>query len=135
MIRYWTISVALILCNGCGNRQVLPPAQSARSGNHTQTITIVENPSDAHREVPMDIIQNVPGHLKLLKPGMAKAEVFKILGLTGYNPVATGSGPTDRYGSSYYLRTNYVVTLTFDETRDSFRSVRLDGDGWKESRR
>ena len=79
----------------------------------------------------MQVILDIPSRLTSLKPGMAKTKVFTVLGLTGYNPMATCSGPMTRYGYSYYLRTNYVLTVTFDETKDAFRAARLDGDGWK----
>ncbi len=82
----------------------------------------------------MEVILNIPNRVKSLKVGMPKKDVLSMLGLIGYTPFDIASGPMTRHGHSYYLRTNYVLTVTFDETKDSFRSVRLDGDGWKSAK-
>ncbi len=121
---HWTIAALLIL-----SEQAL--AQPASADTVTNTITAKAGKTDIWRKVPMAVILDIPPRLKSLKVGMPKKDVLAILGLTGYDPFATTSGPMTRYGHSYYLRTNYVLTVTFDETKDSFRSARLDGDGWK----
>ena len=96
MIRFWTIGLALILGNGCCDGQTPPPP--AQTSSRTQAVTIARTAADDHSEVPMQVILDIPSRLTSLKPGMAKTKVFTVLGLTGYNTMATCSAPMTRYG-------------------------------------
>jgi hypothetical protein len=69
------------------------------------------------KEVPLELIRSVPSRLDLLKTGMTKEEAFRVLGLAGYRPMAVFMGPEARHGFSYYLRTDHILRLTFDETK------------------
>ena len=94
------------------------------------------------REVPLQVMQQVPARLKLLKLGMPQQEAFEILDLAPYNPPYFGNGPENSWTASYVLRTNCILRMGLDRTTMPTRltAVRgavaavpavLEGDGWK----
>jgi hypothetical protein len=92
------------------------------------------------RMIPVITLKQVPKRVKFVQVGMTREEAIKTLGLADYRLLGLGGGPLHAYNVDYQLRTNCILTLGLDLTKDPSRitTVRggfapavLTGDGWK----
>ena len=92
------------------------------------------------RVIPVMNLEQVPKRVKYVRVGMTQDEAVKTLGLADYRLWGYGNGPLNAWNVNYQLRTNCILTLGLDRTKDPSRitTVRggfapavLTGDGWK----
>jgi hypothetical protein len=83
-------------------------------------------------KLPKDVLDEIPGRLEVLKPGMSLKQVYRTLRLPSSVNWFDGSGPPERYRLGYQFRTNAFMTLTFDMLKQpaSFLGAELHGSGW-----
>ena len=91
------------------------------------------------REVPLDVVRQIPSRLDKLRPGMNPRQVMATLGLSAYLLGGFWSGPPHRYSYQLILRQDqdYSLTLVYDQRKDppAFLRAFLDGDEWRQTER
>jgi len=88
------------------------------------------------RGVPSEVLTQVPARIKQLKPGMDPSQALRVLGMSDCGTLSVSMGPANDYGLSFELRSNCLMTLYFDMSKQppAFLSAALNGDGWRDSK-
>lgn len=127
-----TCIVFVIVAVGCHRQQVANDREIVEENMRSFSAR-----SDAHaRDIPSEVLAQVPKRLQDLKPGMNPSEVLRVLGMSNFGTFAMSMGPVTNYALTFELRSNCLMTLSFDVSKrpPPFLSAALNGDGWPDSK-